>query len=246
MNNIVGGIMNQKILMFLFLFIFLFCCTDRVAASPPAKMTELTCPICKTKFTTGVSSGGGFISTQRLDMKPIGPISAPNPRPVCPKDHFVFYKYNLTEKEAEHLRSFINSQEYQGLVKDYPHYYLIAKIYEFLGESEFKIAYTYLQASWEVEKSSRDQYEQCLKASLEHYQKFLSNNKEKGKAQETAELLSGEIERRLGSFDDAKKRFKRLKNLSEFNAGFYSGVIKLQLVLIQDRDSGPHEIPREE
>jgi uncharacterized protein (DUF2225 family) len=225
------------------LFGFL-CLVTGTAWASTFKTVEVICPLCNTKFQTGLQMSGTTFG-QRLDLKPVGPIAAPWPLPVCPKDHFVVFKEDFSEQEKESLRGFVNSKAYQDQGKDTPYYFLLAKIYEFLGEDNFKIAYTYLKASWQADKNT-DQEKRCLEASFDHLIYLLSTSTEKDTKWENAELLSGEIERRLGRFDEAGKRFQSLSNQPEFKTKLYAKIIKLQIELIEKKDTLPHEVPRDE
>src|SRR5262245_48698537 len=133
----------------LFLLIWLAAMAYESAALIMAEVEE-TCPLDGTTFTTTRAISG----TQwgcRLDGKPLGPIAAPWPVPVCPTDHFVLYKSTFDPEEVAKLRPFVHSPAYQDQVPGNSSYYLMATIFEFLGESPKTIAHTYLQASWQVE-----------------------------------------------------------------------------------------------
>jgi hypothetical protein len=107
-----------------------------------------------------------------------------------------------------------------------------------------EIAHTYLKASWQVESDSK-KCAKYLEASLSKFESFLSSNKEKSNQYMTAELVSGEIERRLGKFDLASSRFSRLQKSPEFtDIKNIAGIIQYQIELIAAKDTGPHEINR--
>jgi len=107
-----------------------------------------------------------------------------------------------------------------------------------------EIAHTYLKASWQVEADHK-KYARYLEASHAKFAAFLSANNEKSTKNIMAELLSGEIERRLGRFDQAQGRFTRLQKLPEFSEPKHvAAIIDYQLELINAKDSGPHEIKR--
>lgn len=59
----------------------------------------------------------------------------------------------------------------------------------------------------------------------------------------TAQLLSGEMERRLGRFDDSRKRFNSIKGEKEFKDEIFQTIIGYQLELIGKKDTEPHTIP---
>ncbi len=229
----------------LILSCLVFLCATAVAHASTFREVEVTCPLCETKFKTHLQMSGTRFA-QRLDLKPVGPISAPWPLAICPKDSFVIYKEEFTPSEKDRLKTFVNSRAYQDLVKDYPPYFRLARIYEFLGEDDFALGYTYVQASWEAENipAQKGSYRPSLEACLSHLKKFLADKKDKDRKWETAQLLSGEMERRLGQFDQAGKRFRQLAGMEEFQKEPFEGIVRFQLELIQKGDSNPQVIPQ--
>lgn len=205
-------------------------------------MIEVTCPLDGTKFKTQANVGGRPAG-MRLDLKPIGFMDIPRRLPVCPTNHFVMYKNKFTPEEIEHLKKFVLSPDYQNLVKDNSSYFLVAKTFEYLGENDFLISSAYLEASWQVEKKPEVE-KKYLDLSLQHLKKYLSAGKKEGDRNwQTAEMLAGEIERRLGHFDEAKARFLELAKLPEFKQGVNAAVVNYQLDLITKKDSDPHNLP---
>jgi hypothetical protein len=216
------------------------------ASASTFREVEVTCPLCETKFKTHLQMSGTTFG-QRLDLKPIGPIAAPWPLAICPKDSFVLFKENFTEPEKDRLRIFVHSKAYQDLVKDYPPYFRLARIYEFLGEDDFTVAYAYVKASWEAENipAQKGAYQPSLEACQIHLNKYLQTHSEKDKKWETAQLLSGEMERRLGQFDQARERFRQLGGMQKFQSDQFQRIIQFQLDLIQKGDNNPQTIQRE-
>jgi hypothetical protein len=62
----------------------------------------------------------------------------------------------------------------------------------------------------------------------------------------TYELVSGELERRLGMFEQAQARFERLKLLDAFNTGVFPDIVELQLKLATARNPKPQQVPRKD
>lgn len=214
-----------------------------LATASTVDETDVTCPLDGTKFKTPVDTAGVQFGIQ-LDLKPIGALSVPPQIPVCPNNHFVVYKKEFTDAEKESLRKLVLSKEYQDLAKDNPPYFLLARIFEHMGETEWKIAYAYLEASWQVEDKP-EKYKQYIELSLQHLNKFLSAGQKEGdRDRETAQLLAGELDRRLGRFEEAKARFLELSRLPNFKQPFYSQIIKYQLELISAKDSRAHDLPK--
>lgn len=206
---------------------------------------EISCPLCETTFKTS-RAVSGTVWGRRLDLKPLGPIASPWPIPVCPNCRFVNYKDKFDNEEVERLKLFVKSQEYQNLAKNHSSYFLLAKIYEFTGMDHLTLAHTYLQASWQVEADHQEKCTQYLEKSLRNFEKFLLTYDKKDDRWVNAELLCGEIERRLGYFEKAKNRFDRLESLQEFRKDILRRIIFTQIYLIGIEDSRPHEFPLRE
>jgi len=206
---------------------------------------EISCPLCETKFKTSQAISG-TVWGSRLDFRLLGPIASPWPIPVCPNCRFVIFKDKFDNEKVEQLKLYVRSQEYQNLAKNHSSYFLLAKIYEFTGVDHLTLAHTYLNASWQVEA---DNHEKCLKfleMSLKNFKKYLLTNDKRDDRWINAELLCGEIERRLGHFKEAKSRFDRLESLQEFRKDSLRRIIFTQIYLIGIEDSRPREFPLRE
>jgi hypothetical protein len=210
-------------------------------ATQTSKDVDVTCPLCHTTFKANMDVSSSRLG-MRLDLKPLGPIPAPWNVPKCPKCHFIVYDQELSETNLELLHKFVSSKKYQDMSVDNSTYFLLAKIYEVVGMDIYEIAHTYLKASWQVEKDQA-KCAKYLEASLAKFQLFLSLNKKISSQYIIAELVSGEIERRTGKFDQAAARFNRIQKLSEFSGSDnVAAIIEYQLELIAAKDKGPHEI----
>lgn len=180
----------------------------------------------------------------RLDLKPAGPGAAPASLHKCPNCHFIVYSKDLKNGDRQKLLKLINSREYRHISVDNPTYYLLAKIYEATGKDDLEIAHAYLRASWQVEHDPQ-KCAKYLEASHAKFGAFLSSNRDKSTPYIMAELVSGEIERRLGRFGQALSRFSRLQKQPEFSgAEHLSAIINYQLELIAAKDREPHDIRR--
>jgi len=219
---------------------FVFVAFVQTGATHTMAERDVKCPLCHTQFKTKVDVSGTRMG-MRLDLKPLGPIAAPWSVPKCPNCHFIVYTNDLKDSEKKDLLKLINSDEYRNISKDNSTYFLLAKIYETVGMDDLEIAHTYLRASWQVENDGA-KCPKYLEASYARFAAFLASSKEKSSKYIQAELVSGEIERRLGKFDQALSRFTRLQKQPEFAAQRLAAIIDLQLELINSKDSGPHEI----
>jgi hypothetical protein len=205
---------------------------------------EATCPICGTSFEARVDLSGTQFG-MRLDTKPLGPIAAPWRLKVCPKDHFVVLDEELSENEVKDLRAFVGSQEYQSQVEGNSSYYLLALLLERRGASASTLAYTYLQASWQVE-SDPALCHTYLRHALHQYGVHLAASKganDRATEDDTmAELLSLEIERRLGKFEAAGERLERLRANPKLTEEL-GWILVYQDELIEAGDRVPHQLP---
>ncbi|MCB9551094.1 MAG: DUF2225 domain-containing protein [Myxococcales bacterium] len=213
------------------------------AAALTLREVTVTCPIDGKKFTyQAMMSGTSF--GQRLDLKPIGPTAAPPPLPVCPDDHFVVFEEELDPATIEQLAAFIKTRPYRKAIADgESSYYLHALLLEARFRHPEAIGYAYLRASWQVEGDAA-KTERYLTEALKWYERALPIPLPPDRALQ-AELITGELERRLARFDAAAARFTRLATHPEATAAPFKGIIAYQQRLITDKDRAPHEIPKD-
>lgn len=202
-----------------------------------------TCPLDGTTFTWTASMSGTSFG-QRLDLRPIGPIASPWPVAVCPKDHFVLFDDKLDPDTIERARAVVATPEYQALAATESSYYLLATLQRGLGRPESELGWLLLQASWQVEADAA-RNRRYLEEALAAYQASLATGKLSGEERLTADLLAGELERRLGRFAEAKARFTRLQGEKPAPEGVIKRIIDAQLSYTAAGDSAPHEVPRE-
>lgn len=212
---------------------------------------EQVCPLDGTRFTATLD-GSGTSFGQHLDMKPFGPTPAPWRLAVCPKDHFVMYQDKFSKDELDTLRPLIQSPAYQTLATDHTEYFLLGKIFEHLKRPPLQTALVYVKASWQVD-TDPVRYAEYAKEALRHYEVGLAapdpasredSAEERASQRKNAELLVGELERRLGRFDAALARFNRLKNSPQLKEPILQAIVAQQLALIAAKDSAPHRIER--
>lgn len=210
------------------------------ALAHTAVQVQKTCPLCSKSFEAVLDASGTQFGV-RLDLKPLGPIAAPWAVPVCPDCKFVLYADNIDKAELEKCRKIVAGERYKAAAQR-SSYHLLGILREELGRDELTLAWTFLQASWQ-EEGKKDSYIEDLKLALKHFSAFLAAAKEKGEKWQDACLLSGEIERRLGKFDEARKRFTALGADKDFQEDIFKRIIKYQLALIDKKDSNPHDVP---
>lgn len=201
---------------------------------------ELKCPLDGTVFRMRAAMSGTQFGIY-LDLKPSGPTAAPAPLARCPSNGFVIYKSRFTDKELEKLRSFVASSAFQQLRLEKSAYYVAAKLQQHMGESPERVAWTLLQATWEA----GEDYPRIASEALGAYARVLSRVKLDPEDRLTAQLVSGELERRLQRFDAAKSRFAAIRGDPGFNDAYAAAIIELELKLIEARDSAEHAVPRD-
>jgi hypothetical protein len=202
---------------------------------------EFVCPIDGEEFSQRVAASGTSFG-RMLDLKPYGYIAAPWTLPVCPTTGFVMYREKFSRDEIAKLKPYVDSYDYWSMRRSETSYYLAAKLQGVLGESDEMVAPTLLHATWEAE--NRDQYERYAREALTAYRRLLEAPSADEQKRVTYELVSGELERRIGMFDEARDRFERLKTQAAFMSGVYPDIVELQLKLISAKDIKSYQVPR--
>jgi uncharacterized protein (DUF2225 family) len=202
-------------------------------------VVEQSCPVCQNTFKATLDTSG-FQCGMRLDLKPLGMVAAPMSVAVCPKCHFVIFSDDMDDEELAKCRLIVASEEYKSL-SNRASYYLMGFLFEKLEKSPFLIAHTYLKASWQ-EETDPDRHAEDLKKSLEYFQAYHSTAEEEDDAWRTSQIVAGEIERRLGRFEDARDRFEKLKKMEAFQGNFLEKVVAFELELIGKKDTAPHAV----
>ena len=211
------------------------------------RSVDCVCPLCKTKFTAVLTMSGTMFN-RRLDLRPVGAIRSPWPVPVCTKCGFAMFRQlneKYTDDELDKLRKFVASEAYRKLPTTAGTHERLAKIFEFLGRAPEEMAHVYLQASWQAEdKKDVERNRALLEKSREWLEKYLASSPEKDEKWRTLEYLRGELLRRVGKFDEAKKHFDRLIKIPAFQEGPMPQLISQQMSLIKNRNASPKEMVR--
>ena len=182
------------------------------------------------------------IRGRHLDMKPIASYPTPWPLPQCPANGFIVYKLGtFSAEELEKLRAFVASPRYREMLNTHSKYYIAAILRREAGDSAYDLAWSLTQATWEADGNPA-LYRQYAEEALAAYNAL---PRQLDRRQNTVrEMISGELERRLGLFDAAEKRFRRLRDAAEFTAPQLQHVIELELRLIDKKDTGTYQMPR--
>jgi len=200
---------------------------------------EETCPIDGEKFKATLAMSGTQFGIY-LDGKPYGALLAPWPLAKCPTTGFVMYKSKFSEDELAKLREYVQSSEYRALIGVETTYYLAATLQRRIGEDNRRIASTLLRATWQAETDSR--YRRYAQETLEAYKQLLTQAADE-RSLLSMEFIAGELERRLGLFDEAKRRFSALASRDEAKSGTFPQILEFQLTLIEAKDAQPHKVP---
>ena len=209
-------------------------------ASAQVESVRRTCPI----------DGGGFLYqpapplTSRqtyLDQKPVDP-NTPWPHAKCPGNGFVLYKSNFTDEEITKLRKFVLSDQYRGMIDSHSTHYLEAVLRKHLGDPPYAVAWSLVQASWQV-SADPARYKQYAEEALALYDTIKFDALPDIRHRILKRMLSGELARRLGRFDSARERFLEMRDNGEMRTSFLQRIIDFQLKLVRAKDTGSHRIP---
>jgi hypothetical protein len=97
----------------------------------------------------------------------------------------------------------------------------------------FDVGYSYLEASWQVEKDESKRYHEYLNKSLACFLDIAEQGgTEKEDATKTAAMLTGEILRQLSRFKEAKEHFDSLAGQAEYKKQPYRAIVSYELELI--------------
>ena len=212
---------------------------------------EFLCPICGTHWQQRIETSSRAKGL-RLDLRQVGDIVDPPTLPQCVKCRFPLFSDRLTEQAKDpkkapafkQLRSFVLGADFQMLAAKNPPYFALALVQGLNARNPTPhrvIALSYLRASWQVE----DREAACrrlLEKAREHYVAALAESREGDPLRRDLALLCGEIERRLGKWDDAEKRFRKLEASELLKGTSQAAIPALQLKLIAQHDSAPHLI----
>lgn len=208
-------------------------------ASTVAEIT-VSCPIGGKSFTTTTAMSGSQFG-QNLDLKPIGAIVSPWPIPKCPENGFVLYKETFSSAELKRLEPFVLSETYQSLQKTETNYYLAAVLMKHLGAPLQETADALLKATWEAEGGPR--YKTYAGEALAVFD-LLATPASAATPEQIASyhLLAGEMERRLGHFDSAKRRFDAVLKAKGVSGTMLEQIARQEIALIALGDSATHPV----
>lgn len=197
---------------------------------------EMICPIDGEKFTFKKPFDQIQFNTM-LDGQPYGILISPKPVPKCPKDGFVIFRDNFSDKEIAVLKQYINSQEYGKLNRTETAYWLAYKIQEKLSAPDSHKLRFMQYATWEA----------YTLIDFEKYSKYANElikaiSQLKNPSDEDT-FLKGELYRRLGDFEKAADIFNALKSKAAGNATLLKK-IEQQIGLIEEGITSTQRVER--
>lgn len=200
---------------------------------------DYVCPIDGQPFSARVAASGTSFG-RYFDDQHYGPIASPGPLPVCPGNGYIVEdgERRYDAGELARLRAFVASPEYRGWVAQDTPYYRLAKQRAFFGDAPDALAPILLAASWEA---GARRYPRYAAEALEAWQKRAGA--QTGEEAYSARMLVGELQRRLGRFDEARATFEALradrgfpgKQVEADDAAYMRKIVEAQLELIRDR-----------
>lgn len=208
--------------------LFLLLATSAFASAHTTQEMAFTCPIGGEKFTQTMDTSGTSIGMM-TDMRPVGQIAAPSALPQCPKNKFVMFKKQFSPAELAKFTRVVNSAEYQRIAAQSPSYFAWGRMMELAGENTDaqQMMNIFLKASWQSES------QESFSKTLEYADKVLVNKAINSKDAINAQFLRGEMLRKLGRFDEAKRVFTALqKNPAVKQDKLFSQLATLQLSLV--------------
>ena len=176
------------------------------ASAHTAQEMAFTCPIGGEKFTQTMDTSGTRIGMM-TDTRPVGPIATPFSLAQCPSNKFVMFKKEFSPDELAKFKRVVNSAEYQQIAAQSPSYFAWGRMMELAGENQDaqQMMNIFLQASWQSES------QESFNKTLEYADKVLANKAISSKDAINTQFLRGEMLRKLGRFDEAKRVFTALQ-----------------------------------
>lgn len=226
--------MTKKIIFMLGLLI----AAAGIAAAARFVDREMPCPVCGKIFYARLDLSGEQSSEMRLDLKPVGEVSWPWLLPDCPKCGFVIYRLPMPAAELAKCKLIVASEEYKK-ARAHSSYYRVGLLYARLGLPAYSVAISFLKASWQEESEPAK-----LKEDQELALKYFTSCARTCAAEEkeNSQLLTGELLRRLGRFDEARAHLAKLQGLKGFRKNFFADIVEFQLARCAKLDPAPYEL----
>ena len=203
------------------------------ASAHTAQEMAFTCPIGGEKFTQTMDTSGTRIGMM-TDTRPVGPIATPFSLAQCPSNKFVMFKKEFSPDELAKFKRVVNSAEYQQIAAQSPSYFAWGRMMELAGENTDaqQMMNIFLKASWQSES------QESFSKTLGYADKVLANKAISSKDAINTQFLRGEMLRKLGRFDEAKRVFTALQKNPEVKQDkLFSQLAALQLGLVAKKST---------
>lgn len=200
---------------------------------------EFTCPVCAESFYAKLEVDSGQCD-MRLDLKPVGDCPAPWRLPDCPKCGFVIYGIKLPKGEVAAAKRTVASAGY-AKARERSSYHRLAMLYAGQAWPDFAVANAYLKASWQ-EESDPAKFKEDLELALKYFIAAAASPKSMLEEKENSRLLTGELLRRLGRFDEALAHLRSLRGTKGFTGNIFGDIVEYQITLSLKKDAGVYEM----
>ncbi len=197
---------------------------------------ETVCPVCGKAFYAELELNASSDGALRLDLR--HGEEPPARLPDCPVCGFIVYQAGFRQAEAAAARAFVYGPDYRKALKR-GSYHRAGLLYARLGKPPFSTASQFLKASWQEEADPALEAENQALA-LRWYTEAIDKDTERDEEWEKANLLRGELLRRLGRFDEAADHFSAIKQDPAFRNKLLSQIIAYQRGLCAIKDGDPH------
>ena len=218
----------------------------QIACAVNSLEQEFLCPICGMNWHQRIETSGRARGL-RLDLRQVGDVVDPPSLPQCTKCRFPLFSDRLVTQANDpskanafrQLRSFVRGADFQMLASKTPSYFALAQVQQLLNAPHRHIALSYLRAAWQVEERE-PACRRLLEKAREHYVAAIGDAGGDSRQRRELTLLCGEIERRLGKWEEAAKRFRELEASGILDDTPQVNIPALQLRLIAQQDFAPH------
>lgn len=215
------------------LLALLFIATSASSWAHTAAEQKFTCPIGGETFTQVMDTSGTSFGMM-TDTGPVGPIAVPFSIAQCPGNKFVMFKDTFSKEELAKFERVVNSAEYQKIAAQSPSYFAWGRMMELAGANTDaqQMMNIFLKASWQSES------QESFSKTLEYADKVLANKAIISKDAINTQFLRGEMLRKLGRFDEAKRVFTTLQKNPEVKQDkLFSQLAALQLGLVAKKST---------
>ncbi len=178
------------------------------------------CVFCGQEFKDDVAVGSDTFSAQDTDFRThsLGVKVIPNNVHTCPFCGFTDYLHEdkLEDEDRERILEYLDSygpcEGFQGLSPT-KKFELLANIFKLRNRPSMEIAQVYLRAAWMAEDEANIELGIRFREYAEDYfVKALDNQEVEKEKTPSINYLVGELNRRVGRFDEALEWFSKVRS----------------------------------